>query len=126
MLQDYFGFKTRRIELITPASSLFIKEDHITGILPILREDFNNIDLSNQNINCQSNNSISMGKSSLQNQSDEEVLFAFQKGNKLALEIIYDRYGSLVYRIIYRMLNNHQEAEDLTQEIFIILQQKCN
>lgn len=59
-------------------------------------------------------------------QTDEEIFELFQKGNVEALGVIYDRYGLLVYRLIYRMLNNAQEAEDLTQEIFINLQKKPN
>ena len=58
--------------------------------------------------------------------TDEEIFELFQKGNVNALGVIYDRYGLLVYRLIYRMLNNAQEAEDLTQEIFISLQKKPN
>ena len=58
--------------------------------------------------------------------TDEEIFELFQKGNVDALGVIYDRYGLLVYRLIYRMLNNSQEAEDLTQEIFISLQKKPN
>lgn len=58
--------------------------------------------------------------------TDEEIFELFQKGNVEALGVIYDRYGLLVYRLIYRMLNNAQEAEDLTQEIFINLQKKPN
>ena len=58
--------------------------------------------------------------------TDEEIFALFQKGNIAALGVLYDRYGLLVYRLIYRMLNNSQEAEDLTQEIFISLQKKPN
>ena len=58
--------------------------------------------------------------------TDEEIFELFQKGNVDALGVIYDRYGLLVYRLIYRMVNNSQEAEDLTQEIFISLQKKPN
>ena len=59
-------------------------------------------------------------------QTDEEIFALFQQGNIDALGLIYDRYGLLVYRLIYRMLNNTQEAEDLTQEIFLCLQKKPN
>lgn len=55
-------------------------------------------------------------------QTDEEIFAAFTRGDTSALGAIYDRYGLLVYRLIYRMLNNSQEAEDLTQEIFLNLQ----
>ena len=58
-----------------------------------------------------------------ENQTDEEVFASFQQGNIQALGVLYHRYGLLVYRLLYRMLNNSQEAEDLTQEIFLSLQE---
>lgn len=58
--------------------------------------------------------------------NDEEVFTAFTRGDVSALGKLYDRYGLLVYRLIYRMLNNSQEAEDLTQEIFLNLQVSAN
>lgn len=59
-----------------------------------------------------------------ENQTDEAIFAAFQKGDIKALGAIYNRYGLLVYRLVYRMLNNAQEAEDLTQEIFLSLQER--
>ena len=58
--------------------------------------------------------------------TDEAVFAAFKGGDSDALRIIYDRYGLLVYRLVYRMVNNYQEAEDLTQEIFLSLQERPN
>ena len=58
--------------------------------------------------------------------TDEAIFAAFKEGDSNALGTIYDRYGLLVYRLIYRMLNNSQEAEDLTQEIFLSLQERPN
>ncbi len=58
--------------------------------------------------------------------TDEAVFAAFKEGDSDALGTIYDRYGLLVYRLVYRMLNNYQEAEDLTQEIFLSLQERPN
>lgn len=54
--------------------------------------------------------------------TDEAVFAFFTQGDNSALGILYDRYGLLVYRLVYRMLNNAQEAEDLTQDIFLNLQ----
>ncbi|MGK7930304.1 MAG: sigma-70 family RNA polymerase sigma factor [Microcystaceae cyanobacterium] len=59
----------------------------------------------------------------LDNQTDEAVFSHFQQGNPSALGVLYDRYGLLVYRLLFRMLNDCQEAEDLTQEIFLSLLQ---
>lgn len=54
-------------------------------------------------------------------QSDEELIQALKAGQSSALGILYDRYASLVYRLALRILTNPQEAEDLTQEIFLNL-----
>lgn len=54
-------------------------------------------------------------------QSDAELFRAMTTGQTSALGILYDRYSSLVYRLALRILANPQEAEDLTQEIFLTL-----
>ena len=53
--------------------------------------------------------------------TDAEVWQALKAGQSQALRIIYERYASLVYRLALRILTNAQEAEDLTQEIFLNL-----
>lgn len=55
----------------------------------------------------------------LTDQSDLQVVVALQAGNNTALGIVYDRYGTAVYRLALRMLTNPTEAEDLTQEVFL-------
>ena len=57
----------------------------------------------------------------LSDQTDAEVLQAWRSGSRQAFGIFYDRYGELVYRLALRVLGSLQEAEDLTQEIFILL-----
>jgi RNA polymerase sigma-70 factor (ECF subfamily) len=57
----------------------------------------------------------------LSEQTDVEILQAWRSGNGQAFGIFYDRYGELVYRLSLRILSSPQEAEDLTQEIFILL-----
>lgn len=53
--------------------------------------------------------------------TDAEVWQALKAGQSHALRIIYERYAFLVYRLALRILTNAQEAEDLTQEIFLNL-----
>ena len=53
--------------------------------------------------------------------TDTELFLALKARQHSALEILYDRYVSLVYRLSLKILNNSQEAEDLTQEIFLNL-----
>jgi RNA polymerase sigma-70 factor, ECF subfamily len=58
-------------------------------------------------------------KSMLTDESDLLVLTALRHGDTNALGIIYDRYGTAVYRLALKMLTNATEAEDLTQEVFL-------
>lgn len=53
--------------------------------------------------------------------TDIELYQALQTGQQEALAALYDRYGSLVYRLGLKILSTPQEAEDLTQEIFLTL-----
>jgi len=47
-----------------------------------------------------------------------------QNGETNALAILYDRHVALVYGIALHLLTNTSEAEDLTQDIFLILSKK--
>ena len=59
-------------------------------------------------------------------QTDAELCLALKAGEQAALGLLYDRYATLVYRLALRVLTNPQEAEDLTQEIFLILWKGCS
>lgn len=55
------------------------------------------------------------------NQTDAELILALSNGQTVALGVIYDRHAGLVYGIALNTLSNAQEAEDLTQDIFLTL-----
>lgn len=57
--------------------------------------------------------------------SDLELFLALKMGDPSALEQIYDRYGDNLYGLAFRILKNHQEAEDLIQEVFVLLWRNC-
>jgi RNA polymerase sigma-70 factor (ECF subfamily) len=59
--------------------------------------------------------------SKLTTSSDADLYQALKAGNQSALGVLYDRYGKLVYGLALKILNHSQEAEDLTQEIFLAL-----
>ncbi|MEM9117742.1 MAG: sigma-70 family RNA polymerase sigma factor [Cyanobacteria bacterium P01_F01_bin.56] len=50
---------------------------------------------------------------------DADVFQVMSRGSLSALEILYKRYGVAVYRLAFRILGNCQEAEDLTQDVFL-------
>ncbi len=56
--------------------------------------------------------------------TDTELLRWLQAGHSRALQVLYQRYVRLIYTVAMRILNNSQEAEDLTQEIFVTFWQK--
>ena len=52
----------------------------------------------------------------------EQILNAVNeiiKGNSDKFSVIIEEYGDIIYRFILKRLYNKNEAEDLTQEIFI-------
>lgn len=52
---------------------------------------------------------------------DQDLWSELQQGQVTALARLYDRHAGLVYGIAIQVLGNPQEAEDLTQDIFIRL-----
>ncbi|MEB3180411.1 MAG: sigma-70 family RNA polymerase sigma factor [Nostocaceae cyanobacterium] len=58
--------------------------------------------------------------------TDEALFVALQNGDAAALSILFQRYSRLVYGLALKMLANSQEAEDLTQEIFLTLWRKAS
>lgn len=58
--------------------------------------------------------------------SDRDLVTRLQAGQVDALAPIYDRYAQLVYTLAFKMMANAEEAEDLTQEVFISLWQRHN
>jgi RNA polymerase sigma-70 factor, ECF subfamily len=53
--------------------------------------------------------------------SDAELYDAMKARHSSALGVLFSRYGRLVYGVALKVLRNPQEAEDLTQEVFLIL-----
>jgi RNA polymerase sigma-70 factor, ECF subfamily len=56
--------------------------------------------------------------------SDRDLIQALCAGRVAALRQIYDRYGKLVYGLAYKILHNSEEAEEVTQEVFLRLWRK--
>lgn len=50
--------------------------------------------------------------------TDEALIVAIARGDSHALELLYDRYASVIYRMALRMLRNREQAEDVVQEVF--------
>lgn len=57
--------------------------------------------------------------------TDADLWLALRAGHTAALGSLYDRHGGLVYGIALKVLAHAQEAEDLTQDIFVKLAQSA-
>jgi len=53
--------------------------------------------------------------------SDLDLLLVLRDGQVDALGSLYDRYSRLVYGLAHKILGNSEEAEDITQEVFLTL-----
>lgn len=56
--------------------------------------------------------------------TDLELFLAIQAQQVKALDLLYDRYGRLVYSTAVQILNNVEEAEEVAQETFLRLWQR--
>jgi RNA polymerase sigma-70 factor, ECF subfamily len=57
----------------------------------------------------------------LSSQTDAELYLSLKTGRAESLGVLYDRHAGLVYGLAFKVLGNSQEAEDLTQDIFLNL-----
>lgn len=51
--------------------------------------------------------------------TDQQLIVDYLKGDEKSLEVLIHRYLKPIYSFVYRYLNNKQEAEDITQDVFV-------
>jgi RNA polymerase sigma-70 factor, ECF subfamily len=52
-------------------------------------------------------------------QDDREAVEACQRGEREAFDRLVERYQRDIYRLCYRYVNNHEDASDMAQEVFL-------
>jgi len=50
---------------------------------------------------------------------DRTLVAAFQTGDRAAFDVIVVRHRRPVYQLCYRFVNNHEDASDLAQDVFV-------
>jgi RNA polymerase sigma-70 factor, ECF subfamily len=58
--------------------------------------------------------------------TDEELLYAIATGCEESFAELYDRYKTVLFNIIFRLINNRVEAEDVLQDAFFQIWQKAS
>jgi RNA polymerase sigma-70 factor, ECF subfamily len=56
---------------------------------------------------------------SRRHEDDRDTVAACQAGEREAFDRLVEKYQRDVYRLCYRYVNNHQDANDMTQEVFL-------
>ena len=54
----------------------------------------------------------------------QDVLIKASQGDLMCFEKIYKATASFVYNVAYRVLSNREDAEEVTQEVFVVLHRK--
>jgi RNA polymerase sigma factor (sigma-70 family) len=62
---------------------------------------------------------------SIEQPSDALLLHAMADKAVWAMEVLYERYGHILYALAYRMIHDHQIAEDLVQDAFLAVWQRA-
>jgi len=57
---------------------------------------------------------------------DAELLARVADGDEAALEAVYQRYGGACYRLARRIVGDAQLAEDVVQQVFLVLWQRSS
>ncbi len=55
----------------------------------------------------------------MKNYSDQQLIAAYFQGNEKSLEVLIKQYLKPIYSFVYRYVGNFQDAEDITQEVFV-------
>ena len=62
---------------------------------------------------------ISPGADALSREEERQAIEASRRGEREAFDRLVLRYQRDVYRLCYRFVNNHEDANDLAQEVFL-------
>jgi RNA polymerase sigma-70 factor (ECF subfamily) len=52
-------------------------------------------------------------------ENDIQTIAGLKRQDPGAMVDLYDRYGRIVYSVVYRIVRNSGEAEEIVQEIFL-------
>lgn len=59
------------------------------------------------------------GQAPFNQQSDDDLILKAQRGDQRSFDLLVKRYQKKIYFLAYRMVKNHDTADDVAQETFI-------
>jgi len=63
--------------------------------------------------------SVPRGEASLERDAERTAIAACRRGEREAFDALVARYQRSIYRLCYRYVNNHEDANDLAQDAFL-------
>ncbi len=57
--------------------------------------------------------------------SDSKLIEQILNNNNLAFRSLIEKYKSLVYNTVFRLVGNHSDAEDIFQDVFLQIYKSC-
>lgn len=70
-------------------------------------------------LNLQVSAQSSKSQAVTERDADETLVAKAREGDYRAFELLFERHRALVYRFVYQMSRRRDEAEDVTQEVFV-------
>lgn len=59
-------------------------------------------------------------------EEDTQLAERVKKGDEQAFQLLFDKHSTWVYNKIFRMLGNHQDSEEVWQDVFVKVWQKID
>ncbi len=59
------------------------------------------------------------GGATLEREAERDAIAACRRGEREAFDVLVARYQRSIYRLCYRYVNSHEDANDLAQEVFL-------
>lgn len=57
--------------------------------------------------------------------NEHELIAQIAKKNKTALATLYDKYSRLIYSLVYKVVQKHEDTEEVMQEVFLQIWEKA-
>lgn len=58
--------------------------------------------------------------------SDEELMISVRRGDKHALGLLFQRHGTAVLHVVWRILRDEAEADDVRQDVFVYIYERAH
>jgi len=69
---------------------------------------------------------ITKTKEKLAEKNEQILIKGIKAGDQKSFEVFFDRYFSRVYSLAFKFLGNAADAEDIVQEVFLLVYKKAN